>query len=111
MFTFIIAIIIIALGLVFTIINFKYTTTISLLFYTFQEIPGVLLLYTGIVIGAAVSIPFLYLYSRKYAHNVLNKSIKQETKRLKQEEKNRKKKSGVLKKPPPISSNTDNKVN
>ncbi len=85
-----------AFALIFTIINFKYTTTISLIFITLENIPGIFLLYLGIIIGAILSIPFLFSYSRRYANNKLNKSIKIETKRLKQEEKQIKKKQGSL---------------
>ena len=107
MFLFISIIIIITLALLFAIINFQYTTTIFLLFYTVHNIPGILLLYIGILIGVIVTVPFIFSYSRKYANNILNKSIKQETKRLKQEEKNLKK----INKKAKNTTSTSNKVN
>ncbi len=107
MIIFISIIIIITLALLFAIINFKYTTTISFLFYTLHNVPGVLLLYIGIIIGTIIAVPFIFSYSRKYASNILNKSIQKETKRLVQEEKNLKKTNKKTKNTIP----TDNKIN
>lgn len=89
-----------------TIINYTNTTDLSLIFYTFENIPGVLLLYTGILLGMIITIPLMLSYSKRYAKEVLNKSITDETKRLKQEEKKQKKqqqKSNTQKKPPIIT--------
>ncbi len=107
---FISTIVISIIVIVITIINYDNKIDFSLIVYTFKDLSGILLLYIGILIGVAITLPMIASHSKKYAKKVFSKSITQENKRLKKEEKRLKKEKKEQKKQrknsPVITSNT-----